>query len=64
VLVKDFVEDVDVCTDLMKYMHQWDFHTYPHSLLVMKKIQIKFGWNFENNAVVSKKNDEILLILK
>jgi hypothetical protein len=43
VLVEDFVEDVDVCMDLMKYMHHLFVHTYPLSLLVMKKIQIKFG---------------------
>ena len=43
VLVEDLVEDVDVCMDLMKYMHHWYFHTYPLYILVIKKIQIKFG---------------------
>jgi hypothetical protein len=36
VLVEDFVEDVDVYMDI-------DVYIYPLSLLVMKKIQIKFG---------------------
>jgi hypothetical protein len=43
VLVEIFFEDVDVYTDPMKWMHHYDFHTYPLSLLVMKNIQIKFG---------------------
>ena len=55
VLFEDFVEDVDVCTDLMKYMHHWYFHTYLLYLLVMNNIQINFGWNFENHTVVSGK---------
>ena len=55
VLFEDFVEDVDVYTDLMKYMHNWYFYTYPLYLLVMKNIQINFGWNFENYTTISKR---------
>jgi hypothetical protein len=43
VLVEDFVEDVDVCMDMMKYMHHLYVHTYPLYLLVINNIQIKFG---------------------
>ena len=55
VLFEDFFEDVDVCMDMMKYMHHWDVYTYPLYLLVMKNIQINFGWNFENCTTVSGK---------
>jgi hypothetical protein len=43
VLVEDFVEDVDVCMDIMNYMNHLDVHTYPIYLVVMKNIEIKFG---------------------
>jgi hypothetical protein len=43
VLIEDFVEDVDVCMELVKCMHHWYFHTYPLYLLLMKNIQTKFG---------------------
>jgi hypothetical protein len=43
VLVEAFVEDVDLCTDMMKYMNNLYFHTYPIYLLVMNNIQINFG---------------------
>jgi hypothetical protein len=43
VLVEYFVEDVDVCMDLMKYMHHLYVQTYPLYILAMSNIQIKFG---------------------